>query len=120
MHTDINTIDDIRILVDSFYKRAAKDDLLSPIFSRLADTSSQRESLYVYWNEVLLSPAPNADKVFPEHIRQMFSPRHFIRWLTLFLETIDLLYAGATAEKAKVMVIRKCEEFQAGLAITYF
>lgn len=120
MHTDINTIDDIRILVDSFYKRAGKDNLLGPIFSRIADTRPQRETLYAYWNKVLLDQKHGGREPFPEHIRLMFSTRHFIRWLTLFLETIDLLYTGTTAEKAKVMVIRKCEEFQTELAITHF
>ncbi len=119
MHTDINTIDDIRILVDSFYTRAGKDNLLGPIFSRV-DARQQRETLYAYWNEVLFDRLESRQADFPEHIGEMFSPRHFIRWTTLFLSTIDLLYAGPTAEKAKVMVIRKCEEFQSELEMANF
>lgn len=120
MHCDINDDRDIRTLVDAFYKRAGKDDLLGPIFSKLANVGDHKEALYAYWTIVLLRPDAGRRERFPHHIEQMFTSQHFIRWLTLFLDTIDLLYAGPTAEKAKVMVIKKSEEFQLRAELSRF
>lgn len=120
MKADIRDIDDIKFLVDSFYRSAGSDNLLGPIFHGLSDSRGYRDALYGYWNEVLLNQKASTSKPFPKHIEQMFSTQHFIRWLTLFLETIDAHYSGNTAEKAKLMVIRKSEEFQTGMELYRF
>jgi hemoglobin len=120
MKTDIRDSADIRILVDSFYQRAGKDELLGPIFSRIGKTDPGKEALYQYWSSALLNQSVGDQHQFPRHIEQMFSRQHFIRWLSLFLETINTLYAGSVAEKAKVMVIRKSEEFQSRLELRSF
>lgn len=120
MQTDINQEADIRTLVDAFYKRAGKDDLLGPIFSKVQNSGDHKDSLYEYWTSSLLSEYGGPPKRFPSHIELMFSTKHFIRWLTLFLDTIDLLYSGPVAEKAKVMVIKKSEEFQAKVELSRF
>lgn len=119
MNKDIEDMNDIRILVDTFYESAAADDLLGSIFSQLKNDPFHRDSLYKYWEMVLVTHISN-DTSFPKHIELMFSPRHFFRWLTLFLRTIDALYTGSTAEKAKVVVIRKSEEFQSTLGFIRF
>lgn len=120
MQTDINHEADIRTLVDAFYKRAGKDDLLGPIFSKIQNAGDHKESLYEYWTNSLLREYSGSPERFPSHIELMFSTKHFIRWLTLFLDTIDLLYSGPVAEKAKVMVIKKSEEFQAKVELSRF
>ena len=116
--SDINDVNSIKRLVDSFYKSAAADDLLGPIFNDVTSSARQREALYKYWQTTLIDDVNG--QTFPKHIESMFSPQHFIRWLTLFLQNIDNLYAGPNAEKAKVIVIRKSEEFQSSLEIIRF
>lgn len=120
MKSDIKDVESIRNLVDTFYSRAGSDVLLKPIFSCLTDPNLHKETLYKYWEEALLSDVGPSQNHFPSHIELMFSSQHFIRWLTLFLETIDGLYSGPNAEKVKVIVIRKSEQFQTSLEIFRF
>ncbi len=120
MKIDIQERQDVKKLVDQFYERATADDLLGPIFSRFRDPHADKETLYNYWEQALLHPLPARHQMFPKHIEMMFSRQHFIRWLTLFLQTIDDLYAGANAEKAKVIVIQKSEQFQTSLQLFRF
>jgi hemoglobin len=120
MQTDINDQMDIRTLVDAFYKRAGKDDLLGPIFLNVQNSGAHKETLYEYWTNSLFRQNAGEPERFPNHVELMFSTKHFIRWLTLFLDTIDLLYSGPVAEKAKVMVIKKSEEFQAKIELSRF
>lgn len=117
---EINNVRDIRLMVDTFYELAGKDDLLAPIFVNIKDSAPYKETLYRYWENQILSDGSDSAELFPEHISRMFSTQHFIRWLELFLHTIDSLYAGPVAEKAKVILIRKSEEFQMKLALLRF
>jgi hemoglobin len=120
MLRDITTNEDVTRLVDVFYERAKDDELLGVIFSNLAASTSEKETLHSYWMKALLEQSPADPIPFPKHVQKMYSRRHFVRWLNLFLETIDLLYSGANAEKAKVIVIRKSEEFQSKVALSRF
>jgi hemoglobin len=120
MSTDIKDKSDIKTLVDTFYHRAGEDDLLGPIFSQIADSDSHKELLYRYWEMALLSETADRREGFPEHIERMFTRQHFIRWLTFFLNTIDTLYKGEMAAKAKIIVIKKSEEFQSRLEFNRF
>lgn len=118
MENEINDSKDIRNLVDAFHLRAGEDDLLGPIFSKIPPHDKQ--ALYAYWSKALLTEASDQHERFPEHITLMFTTQHFFRWRTLFIETIDRYYTGAVAEKAKVMVIRKSEEFLSKLELSRF
>ena len=120
MMSDINDSADIKKLLACFYEVAAHDDLIGPIFSQLANSELHQEELCRYWEAVLLDRQDHGHHVFPVHIQFMERPQHFIRWLSLFLDTIDSLFAGKNAERAKVIVIRKSEEFQAVLEIFRF
>jgi hemoglobin len=117
---DIRTSEDVTRLVDVFYQRAEKDELLGPIFFNLAASSPEKQILYQYWTKILLDEGSATPEAFPRHIQKMYSRRHFVRWLNLFLETIDRLYAGSNADKAKVIIIRKSEEFQSKVALSRF
>lgn len=120
MKREIRSVDDIRLMVDVFYDLAGRDKLLGPIFRNMKDSAPHREMLYQYWENQILNESAGEDQSFPEHISLMFTTQHFIRWLGLFLETIDTLYGGAVADKAKVILIRKSEEFQMKLEILRF
>lgn len=120
MKSDISQSVDVKRLVDTFYERAGSDTLLSPVFSDKTYFSAHRTFLYMYWESTLLMRRANRDADFPVHIEAMFTPQHFIWWITIFLTTIDDMYSGPNAEKAKVIVIRKSEEFQASLEMFRF
>lgn len=117
---EITSVNDIRLMVDAFYERAGNDELLRPIFMNIKDSVPYKELLYQYWESEILSQHNEVRALLPEHISRMTSTRQFIRWLELFLHTIDSLYAGPVADKAKVILIRKSEEFQMKLELSRF
>jgi len=120
MNADVKNQDDIKILVDSFCKRAGNDELLGTIFTPLKSHDPYKEALYRYWGNTLLNPYGEVRHEFPSHIGMMSTPQHFVRWSRLFMENIDTLYQGPNAEEAKAIVIRKSEEFQTSLVISRF
>lgn len=117
---EIKSADDIRAMVDIFYERAGSDPLLAPIFLKIKDSAPYKEVLYRYWESQILKKGSDADQSFPEHISHMLTTKHFVRWLELFLQTIDSLYTGPGADSAKVILIRKSEEFQMKLELLRF
>lgn len=106
----IENRNDIKVLVDSFYLKIRKDNLLGPIFNRHISDAQWPEHLSTltdFWETNLFGVARfkgsptqkhlNVDKNLNYSINQ----NHFGRWIQLWLETIDELYNGAIAEKAK-------------------
>jgi hemoglobin len=120
MMSDIKDVESVRTLLDKFYARAGKDDLLKPIVASLRDSGFRSESLCKYWQDAILGDATPERTDPPKHFQLMSSPQYFTRWLTLFFQTIDSLFFGPNAEKAKVLVIRKAEQFQESLEISRF
>jgi hemoglobin len=116
---DISNREDIRNLITLFYWKAADDALLGPIFKTLVNTTD-KESFYVFWEDVFLNDQPAKQRGLLPHIHLMVSPRHFVRWLNLLLATIDSLHCGPKTDKAKLTVIRQAEEFQASLRMICF
>lgn len=117
---EIISVDDIKTMVDTFYEHAGRDPLLAPIFVEIKDSAPYKEILYRYWENQILKRRSHLEEAFPVHISHMLTTRHFIRWLELFLHTIDSLYTGPEAERAKVILIRKSEEFQTKLEFLRF
>ena len=102
------------------YDHILLDDLLGPVFSPIADVESHKEALCNYWGDVLLHEKHTSKEALTKHEDLQLGAQHFTRWLTLFFETLDGLFAGPNCEKAKVIVIKKSEEFQNRLEILRF
>jgi hemoglobin len=107
---EIENRDDINILVNSFYAKIREDYLLGPIFNAHIMESKwaeHLEKLTDFWETNLFgvikfkgNPTQkhiNVDKNLNYGVEQS----HFGRWLQLWFETIDELYQGDYAEKAK-------------------
>lgn len=104
--TDISTRDDVELLVRSFYRYAAMDVLLGPIFETAAvDWPSHIDTLTEFWEWQLLGrPGYEGNPLRahePVHAVTPFADEHFERWLELFSGTIDEHFVGPTAEVAK-------------------
>jgi len=117
---DIKDGASVKMLLDKFYARASKDSLLKPTIARLKDSGFLNERLYKYWQDAILNDVAVEEANAPEHIQLMPSTRHFFRWLTIFFQTVNELYLGPNAEKAKVLVIRRAEQFQSSLGMGGF
>lgn len=119
MKNDITTINDIKLLVDSFYDKVRKDDLLADIFNtRIADWPHHLEKMYRFWQTVLLEEHTYHGSPFVPHANLPVSKEHFGQWLALFNQTVDEHFNGEKATKAKWQGERMAEMFQ--LKIAYY
>lgn len=113
MRNDISTIDDIKQLVDTFYGKVREDNLLADIFNQRIQNRwpEHLEKMYRFWQTVLLEEHTYFGSPFLPHAKLPVSAEHFERWLKLFAETIDNLFEGDKAERAKWQGQRMAEMF---------
>lgn len=113
MKSDIATLDDIKLLVDSFYGKVREDDLLANIFNeRIQDRwTAHLEKMYRFWQTVLLEEHTYYGSPFLPHAKLPVDAAHFERWLKLFNETVDILFEGDKATRAKWQGERMAEMF---------
>jgi hemoglobin len=109
---DITTRADIAALVTEFYRRAFDDPLLGPIFVDVArlDIQAHLPIMCDFWQAVLLRAGTyhrNALTVHTAlHRRTPLTATHFTRWTTLWNSTVDDLFAGPVAARAKTQAGR--------------
>lgn len=107
MH-DIESRKDVGILVRSFYDKVRQNSEIGHFFNEtITDWEPHLEKLTDFWESNLFfksvfSGNPKAahidvDRSFDESI----SNYHFGIWMNLWFETIDELYAGELANRAK-------------------
>lgn len=100
---DITTPMDIRTLIDSFYEKVRRDELLSFIFSGQVQNRwpQHLEKMYAFWQTVLLEEGTyfGSQSLLYAHLPMYHS--HWQRWMKLFIETVDTLFEGKKAEEAK-------------------
>jgi len=101
--TDLQTTDDVKLLVDEFYGKVREDDLLDPIFNGFAhvDWAAHLPKMYAFWNAMILGIQGYAGRPFPPHVPLPVSREHFQRWVGLFHATVDEHFAGENAQRAK-------------------
>jgi len=114
MKSDIGTIDDIKLLVNTFYGKVRQKDLLKDIFNtKIEDRWPEHlEKMYRFWQTVLLEEHTYNGSPFLPHARLPVTKEHFDAWLALFFNTVDELFAGEKAERAKWQGRRMAEMFQ--------
>jgi len=108
---DLRSRDDVERLVRSFYRDAAMDDRLGPIFAAAGvDWPSHIDRLTDFWCWQLLGERSYTGNPLrarlPAHGRTSFTDAHFERWLELFTATVDHHFRGPTADVAKSRAIK--------------
>jgi len=100
---DIESEADVRQLVDEFYGAIRNDALLNPIFTDVAKVDWQHHlpKMYAFWNGLILGIGGYEGRPFPPHTVLPVGREHFERWLQLFHATVDRLFAGPGAKRAK-------------------
>lgn len=116
--TDIKTIEDIQLLVNTFYDRIRKDELLGPIFDGIIQNKwpEHLEKMYRFWQTVLLEEHTYFGSPFPPHAKMPVNKTHFDQWVGLFSMTVDELFVGETANRAKWQGERMATMFQYKIA----
>lgn len=104
--TDLACRADVERLVVAFYRDAAMDELLGPVFEAAhVDWPGHIETITDFWAWQLLGERGYEGNPLrahePVHVRTPFSDAHDERWLDLFTTTVDEQFVGPTAETAK-------------------
>jgi len=113
MKKDIETIEDIKKLVDSFYGKIREDQSLADIFNNIIQDrwSEHLEKMYRFWQTVLLEEHTYFGSPFVPHAKLPVNKEHFEKWLELFYATVDEYFIGELAEKAKWQGERMAQMF---------
>lgn len=116
---EIKSLDEIKVLVDTFYGKVREDDMLAEIFEARVQGRWEvhLEKMYTFWQTVLLEEHTYKGRPFPPHMQLPIEKEHFERWLSLFHETVDSLFTGEKANEAKWRAGKMAEMFYA--KITY-
>ncbi|MCC6834369.1 MAG: group III truncated hemoglobin [Cytophagales bacterium] len=110
----IETLNDIKLLVNSFYNKVREDDLLKDIFNDVNEDRwpQHMEKMYRFWQTVLLEEHTYYGSPFLPHAYLPVEKKHFDRWIKLFNETVDSYFTGEKAERVKWQGMRMAEMFQ--------
>ncbi|MGH2643484.1 MAG: group III truncated hemoglobin [Chitinophagaceae bacterium] len=100
---DIETFDDIRFLVDEFYEKVRRDELIGPIFDEKIGDHWDRhlDIMYRFWQTVLLENGKTYfGNPFMKHASLPVFENHFQRWLYLWKQTLQKDFDGPLADEA--------------------
>lgn len=111
---DIEAIDDIRLLVDTFYEKVRDDEMLGPIFQNVIRDNwpEHLDKMYRFWQTVLLGEHTYSGSPFPPHGKLPIDENHFQRWLELFSVTLNELFSGDKADEALWRAQKMAEMFR--------
>jgi hemoglobin len=83
----------IRAVVDEFYARARRDDVIGPVFNRVipdAEWPDHLSKIADFWSSMLLGTGRYNGRPMPKHMAiPELGDAHFMRWLRLFRETVE-------------------------------
>ena len=115
---DIITIEDIKLLVDTFYDKVREDKLIGPVFNdRIQNRWPQHlAKMYTFWQTILLGEHTYYGTPFPPHAQLPIEKEHFERWLSLFSQTLNELFSGEIAKEALWRANKMAEMFQYKIA----
>lgn len=120
IHKDITNLEDIKLLVNTFYSKVQEDDLIGPIFNEkmIGRWPEHLEKMYRFWQTILLDVHSYSGSPFPPHKQLPVTKEHFERWMKIFTETVDSLFTGPLADEAKLRAKNMAEMFN--YKIDYF
>jgi len=106
MKKDIQSREDIILLVNEFYKKALIDPSIGPVFHSGIDMDhwdEHKERIYNFWETVLLGASSYKGNPFYKHMHLPLEDRHFDTWFKYFKDTVEELFEG---EKANEIIDR--------------
>ena len=105
--TDLADRADVEVLLRCFYGRVFDDDVLAEPFAelRVKGLDSHLPVMCDFWETVLFRAGLYHGNALLVHRqlddRHPLRANHFTRWLTLWNATLDEMYRGPVAERAK-------------------
>lgn len=122
MAQDLAARDDVELLLWRFYGKALADPVLAEPFAelRVKGLRSHIPVMGDFWETVLFRAGLYRGSALivhrALHARHPLSAPHFVRWLTLWTETVDELFEGPHAERAKLQAGRIAKAMHRRLA----
>ena len=107
-------------LVGRFYARVREDALLGPVFERaIDDWPHHLETLHAFWSSVMLTSGRYKGRPLPAHLRhaEAMTPERFSRWLALWKETSEELFAPEPAAALQAKAARIAESLSLATAV---
>lgn len=99
MKHDITTQNDIVLLVDSFYDRVLRDEILSPFFQHIKFEHHKPRMVH-FWSFVLLDEPGYTTNIFDKHRGMQLTLEAMNQWVTLFENTAGELFEGEKTNQA--------------------
>ncbi len=103
---DIESREDIGLLVNEFYKKVVPDKLIGHFFTRVVHFTWEEHIpvMISFWETVLFGKLSYKGNPMIKHMEldalYPLDPLHFDRWLYLWQETVRQLFAGDKANEA--------------------
>jgi hemoglobin len=103
---EIQTREDVELLIDEFYKLATKDELIGYFFTEVVKLEWEKHIpvMYDFWETILLDNIKYKGNPMLKHIemskKESMKPEHFERWLSLWEFTVQENFNGRKAEEA--------------------
>ncbi|WP_226438123.1 group III truncated hemoglobin [Rhodococcus yananensis] len=113
---------DLDLLLRRFYERAMVDPLLEPTFEVVAIVGLDEHLVTVgdFWEQILFRTTRYEGAFVPVHRalhgRYGLTPDRFARWLRLWTDSVDELFEGTDAERAKTKAGAMVAALQRSLA----
>lgn len=107
MARDIENRADLELLLQEFYSIVMHDAEIGHYFTRVVqlDLEAHLPVITDFWEKVLLgNPVYFGNPMtVHQHLQEKspFVKAHFNRWVQIWTQTVDRLFAGETADKAK-------------------
>ena len=104
---DIETRADLERMLEAFYKKVFKDDLISHFFIEVVPLNLEHHLPVItdFWESVLLDAKGYRKNVMQVHAdihqKAALQKEHLDRWVALFSETVDQFFEGSKATLAK-------------------
>ena len=104
---DIQSREDIYVVMSEFYKKLLADDKISFIFTEVAKINLEPhlQDLADFWEQILFDTGSYKKNVLQIHLdlnqKIKFTEEHFTIWLNYLHTTIDDNFSGQIAEKMK-------------------
>lgn len=103
---DIQKPEDIKLLIDEFYKKVIQDESIGYFFTDVVILSWEKHIpiMNSFWNSVLLGSNTYKGNPMIKHIeldhKSQLKPEHFEVWLNLWEQTIYENFSGSKADEA--------------------
>ena len=104
---DIQHREDIKILIDAFYKKVLQDDVIGFIFKETISFVWERHIpvMYDFWDSILFHTAVYKGNPMLKHMalndKIELTDERFDRWIFLWEGTVDENFQGEKADMAK-------------------